>query len=349
MKRIIGIILVTIGATSCAWLRPGQPVDSRRAGATRPEATLALLAEGKTVYADYCASCHGDTGKGDGKAAYLLLPAPRNFAEGKFNRRSTPPRSLPSDDDLFKTISDGLLGSAMPPWKDYLTDEQRWAVVEHMKKELIALYDDDTNEMVSLYELDPPGAPLPVPEAVPATPENVAIGRGIYHSIAECWTCHGRGGQGDGPQSQEIVNTRGERIYPIDLTKGFYKLSSNNEEMFRRIRDGITLAAMYSMGEKLTGEEIWCLVHYVRSLVNSTDEERERNQQYRRIITATKMTGNLPTEPDAEAWKEVSPTYIPLMPLWWRRDRIEGIFVKAVHNGEAISIQFAWASTQPTI
>lgn len=53
--------------------------------------------------------------------------------------------------------------------------------------------------MLSLYELDPPSAPLPVPEAVPSTAENLAIGKAVYQSVAECWTCHGRLGHGDGP------------------------------------------------------------------------------------------------------------------------------------------------------
>ena len=307
----------------------------------RPETTAELVGLGKKLYGDNCSVCHGDNGKGDGKAAYLLLPRPRDFSEGKFNRKNTPPQNLPGDEDLFQTVSDGLLGSSMPPWKDYLTEKERWATVDYLKKELIAITYE--GEVVSRYELEPPKPPLSVPAEIPATPENVAIGEAIYQSVAECWTCHGRGGQGDGPQSQEIVNTRGERIYPIDLTKGAYKLSSNNEEIFRRIRDGIPLAAMYSMSEKLTDEEVWCLVHYVRSLTNRTGEQRERDQQYRRTIEASKVVGDLPTEPDDEAWKEISANYIPLMPLWWRRERIEGVFVKAMHNGHEISIQLSWA------
>jgi mono/diheme cytochrome c family protein len=341
MKRTVGTAFVVAGATFFAGSLSSREVRSGTERATRPEPTPEVVAEGKTIYGDYCVTCHGETGKGDGEAAYLLLPSPRDFTEGKFNRRNTPPRSLPSDDDLFRAISEGLLGSAMPPWKDYLTEKQRWALVEYLKKELIAVYDDDAEEMLSLYELDPPGAPLAVPEGPLATLENVAIGRGIYDSIAECWTCHGHAGHGDGPQAADIVNARGERIYPIDLTKGIYKLSSNDEELFRRIRDGITLAPMYSMGEKLTDEEVWYLVHFVRSLVNRSDEERKMNEQYRRTIMAAKV-GDLPTRPDDESWKEISASYIPLMPLWWRRDRIEGIFVKAVHNGTDVSIQLSW-------
>ena len=308
----------------------------------RPEETSQLVQIGEKLYGEYCAFCHGTRGKGDGTAAYLLLPKPRDFSEGKFNRKNTPPGNLPSDEDLFEAVSEGLLGSSMPPWKDYLTEKERWALVYYLKKELIADYYEETGEVFSLYEFDPPKDPLPVPEEVPATPENIAIGSGIYQSVAECWTCHGRAGRGEGPKSQNIVNARGERIYPIDLAKGIYKLSSSNEEIFRRIRDGITLAPMYSMGNKLTDEEVWCLVHYVRSLVNRTDEQRKMNEQRRRTIKVRKVDGDLPGGADDERWKESSPTYIPLMPLWWRRDRVEGVFVRAVHNGKDISIQLSW-------
>ncbi len=323
--------------------KPGGKVGGKPAAAPRmsppPKESPELVELGKKLYTESCVACHGESGKGDGPAAYLLLPKPRNFEERKFNRRNTPPGNLPSDEDLFKAVSDGLLGSSMPPWKDYLTERERWALVYYLKKELIAFYDEDSRETVSFYDLEPPKAPVPVPEEIPATPENIAIGKGLYHSVAECWTCHGRTGHGDGPQSQEIVNTRGERIYPIDLTRGVYKLSSSKEEVFRRIRDGITMAAMYSMGEKLTGDEVWCLVHFVRSLVNRSDEERKMNEQHRRTIVAGRVS-DLPGGP--ESWKEIPASYIPLMPLWWRRDRIEGVFVKAVHNGREMSVQLSW-------
>ncbi len=150
MNRILGTAFLVVGATFFAFLLSRNEVRATQ-GAARPEPTPEVIAEGKTLYEEYCLTCHGETGKGDGEAAYLLLPSPRDFSEGKFNRRNTPPRNLPSDDDLFKAISDGLLGSAMAPWKDYLTENERWALIEYMKKELIALYDEDTEEMVSLY------------------------------------------------------------------------------------------------------------------------------------------------------------------------------------------------------
>ena len=155
MKRTVRAALAVAGATFLAGSLSGREVRSGTERASRPEATPEVVAEGKTLYGDYCVTCHGETGKGDGDAAYLLLPSPRDFSEGKFNRRNTPPRSLPSDDDLFKAISEGLLGSAMPPWKDTLTESQTWALVEYLKKELIALYGLKVVELSrSLYSVE---------------------------------------------------------------------------------------------------------------------------------------------------------------------------------------------------
>jgi Cytochrome c len=74
---------------------------------TSPEA----LASGKQVFVKQCAPCHGSEGRGDGEAAYLLYPRPRNFHPGRFRLVSTW-EGVPSDDDLFQTISRGMPGLA---------------------------------------------------------------------------------------------------------------------------------------------------------------------------------------------------------------------------------------------
>src|SRR5262249_22047211 len=80
--------------------------------------------DGKTIYEAHCANCHGLTGKGDGPASSLLTVRPRDFTLGRYKLRSTESGSVPTDDDLVRTIKSGMHGSAMPEWSVFLNDAQ---------------------------------------------------------------------------------------------------------------------------------------------------------------------------------------------------------------------------------
>jgi len=47
---------------------------------------------------------------------------------------SPTPTSLALDKDLFEIISDGVPGTWMPAWKKLLSEEERWSLVEHVKR-----------------------------------------------------------------------------------------------------------------------------------------------------------------------------------------------------------------------
>ena len=90
-----------------------------------------LLELGRQTFAKECVACHGATGNGEGDAAYLLYPRPRDFTTGSFRIISTW-EGIPTDDDLFTTISRGMPGSAMPSWA-HLPEETRWGLVHYVK------------------------------------------------------------------------------------------------------------------------------------------------------------------------------------------------------------------------
>jgi mono/diheme cytochrome c family protein len=107
--------------------RPAPPADY--ASKTNPKAgDAAAAAEGKKVYETNCASCHGNTGKGDGAAAASLNPKPQPLA--------TTEGSL-SDGYVIWRISEGggmaPFNSAMPAWKSVLSEEQIWQAVAYIR------------------------------------------------------------------------------------------------------------------------------------------------------------------------------------------------------------------------
>jgi cbb3-type cytochrome c oxidase subunit III len=80
--------------------------------------------DGKKIYEQNCATCHGVKGKGDGVIGMSLNPKPRNFVEAKFKYGST-------DKDLYKVISNGK--GVMPPWKGTLNDKQINDVIAYVR------------------------------------------------------------------------------------------------------------------------------------------------------------------------------------------------------------------------
>jgi mono/diheme cytochrome c family protein len=64
-------------------------------------------AAGKIIYTTNCASCHGETGKGDGPVGQVLQPPPRNFAVGEFKFDTDKDGKVGTDADLTNVITKG--------------------------------------------------------------------------------------------------------------------------------------------------------------------------------------------------------------------------------------------------
>lgn len=80
---------------------------------------------GKIIYEQRCAVCHGPQGRGDGPEAPFLSPRPGNLVSAG--------TSVKSDADLLAVIANGKPRTAMPAWKDLLSEEQQRDVLAYIR------------------------------------------------------------------------------------------------------------------------------------------------------------------------------------------------------------------------
>ncbi len=89
-----------------------------------PKKTPELLKEGKKIFEQVCASCHGSNGDGKGPAGAALTPAPTDFQRPLKEW----PNAKGNPQKIFEVISKGIPNSAMVAWTQY-SAQQRWALV----------------------------------------------------------------------------------------------------------------------------------------------------------------------------------------------------------------------------
>jgi mono/diheme cytochrome c family protein len=313
------------------------------------------------IYRENCAQCHGITGHGRGATSATFNPYPRDFRMGLFKFKSTPKGSMPTRDDLRRTIVNGIKGVGMPEFKIVVKDDQEdlESMVEYViflsirgqlerrlmldasteleagdrlidlslkgkggeaaeaYKTQLTLVNDALIEIAQPWaaadedvrEVELPGEEFAIfardassndSEVKQRLQESIAKGQTLFVSAtANCATCHGKGGAGDGQQNDYDDWTKDfttkinidpkdwdsvrpfvllgalkpRNIMPRNLLEGAYRGGSSPEDIYRKIVHGIEgtpmpAAAMGSTSSPttLSDEDVWHLVNYVMSL-----------------------------------------------------------------------------------
>jgi S1-C subfamily serine protease/mono/diheme cytochrome c family protein len=78
------------------------------------------IERGRALYAEHCAACHGSDGDGKGPSAEGMAPPPTSFRERRMARVA--PRQI------YGAVTFGIDGTAMPAYRDELTQDQIWDV-----------------------------------------------------------------------------------------------------------------------------------------------------------------------------------------------------------------------------
>jgi cbb3-type cytochrome c oxidase subunit III len=84
------------------------------------------IAAGQKLFAKNCASCHGETGKGDGKMGAELNPLPPNLTDADWKHGS-------SDGEIFTVLRDGVKNTPMKSFKSKMTERELWDTVNYVR------------------------------------------------------------------------------------------------------------------------------------------------------------------------------------------------------------------------
>lgn len=211
-----------------------------------------LLETGRWVFEQNCMVCHGRRGNGRGELARGMAPKPRDFTLGLFKFRSTPSGSLPTDDDLRRTIRGGLAGSAMPAFV-HLAEPELRAVLEHLKS-LSPRWTNAANYAATIAVPRPPDWFASAPDRA----RHAEAARPLF--AQNCAPCHGTDGDGQGPSAASLLDVRGEPCPPRDLRTAPLRRGLEPADLHRLLVTGLDGSPMPSFAETTTAEERWDLV-----------------------------------------------------------------------------------------
>jgi len=220
------------------------------------------LYEGKQIYVSHCLTCHGCAGNGLGTYAGTLIVTPANFKVDPF-------RTMP-DDQWFWHVSEGIQGSVMPPWKESLTESQRWNVIHYVQQVYASPFERDPDEG------DPP-AEYQKTNPLDVTIDNIDAGKRIW--TRECAVCHGDEGQGQGLYRAGI-----EPVPPDFNDPGTYN-TYKDADYFWRVSEGVPWTAMPTWKLVYNETERWQLVMYIRTMFTKTTPQPAQPTEADKVTT----------------------------------------------------------------
>lgn len=340
---------------------------------------LSDVDRGKELYEKSCASCHGMDGKGEGIAAVYLFPKPRDFTRGIFKFQSTPAGSLPTDEDILRTIEKGMPGSAMPAW-DQLSVQDRNDLVAYVKT------------FSERFTTETPEGEVAIGAAPPRTSQMIHDGKMVY-ALMSCWSCHGKTGAGDGPSAKDLKDDLERPIRSYNFTRaGAFKGGGTPRDIYRTFSTGIGGTPMPGYGEDamtLTKESFTDLenlegqyspteIHQTKRFVDQlptesqltqmSDAERKALSDTRRwslvyytlslaqpgktqisYTTVDHPLVSVPvdniaqfSDPASVRWNDINDVELALISLWQRDTPTDRVHVKSVVDKTSIAFRLEW-------
>lgn len=241
-----------------------------------------LVAMGAKIYTANCASCHGESGAGDGAGGARLVVKPRNFTTAQPGEYKNGASTL----SMYKTLNEGV-GGNMPAFPT-LNPEQKFAVIHYVHKWFPSVPEDTADQIAALPapSAGSAGGPVVVDSgprvsidyviAKMATDARSGIRRpapdttgadaplGAKLWAANCASCHGPSGEGGIPL--RLMNKTPQIRYAAESIQGSTAPWVSDKAAFTSIvTKGLPGKAKPGIAT-LTEEEMEELYRYTRSL-----------------------------------------------------------------------------------
>jgi DMSO reductase family type II enzyme heme b subunit len=287
---------------------------------------------GKVLFQENCIQCHGVNGDGKGISAAYSSPPPRNLTKGQYKLRRTPIGKIPTDEDMFQTLTYGMPGTTMPGWK-VLSAPDRHSLILYLKT--FARKFEKFADRGKKHKI------VKIPETPVFSLKSLNEGRQLF--LENCSGCHGFEGRSDGEASDRIVSILSGDLWPRNLTKSWtFRRGAKRKDLFLTLRTGFYGSAMPRFSKRiLSDDQIWSIVNYVQTL------SPPKKPSIDRLIRVKKQDGSLPSDPSDKKWNSVDSHYYPLGGQVAAKNKayfpmIDSVRLKAVHNGSEISILAIW-------
>ena len=187
-----------------------------------------------------------------------MQPKPRRFSAAVFKFRSTPSGFLPTDEDLARTIRQGISQSSMPAFAALNDREVRAA----------AAYVKSFSSKWRKTENHSPALPIPeIPEWFFKEAElskHTLRGRELFTAL--CVSCHGTSGDGRGEAAANLKDAWEEPCPPLDLRQPFIRSGAERKDIYRALLTGLDGTPMPSFRETTSEEQRWELIAHIEQL-----------------------------------------------------------------------------------
>lgn len=222
---------------------------------------------GKVLHVQRCLSCHGCSGNGQGPYARTLVARPANIVERISN--------YPGMYFHFWRISEGVPGTAMPPWKLSLTEEERWTSAlyeDSLKMGAVRVVDGGvSDDAAKQYAAETGARPT-----IAGTQAEWDEGKALYELY--CMQCHGEKGEGDGPASSTVPGGY-IKPEPAVFPETGHDFEAYGQYVWK-VREGVPTTHMPPWKYALSEDEITLAIFYIQTLAEPADYDAKWGPLY---------------------------------------------------------------------